>query len=609
MDKNEILQKYFGYSAFRPGQEQLIDAILNGRDVFGIMPTGGGKSLCYQVPALMLPGVTLVVSPLISLMKDQVMALKNAGVNAAYINSSLTPGQIGLAYRNMRVGMYKIIYVAPERLLTDGFLETVSELKISMLAVDESHCISQWGQDFRPSYVQIPEFVRHLPKRPVVSAFTATATERVRQDVERLLELREPLRIVTGFDRPNLCFRVETPKDKQMWLNRFLENRRDQCGIVYCSTRKEVETVCHALCQAGFSASRYHAGLPDEERRKNQEDFVFDRCAIMVATNAFGMGIDKSNVSFVVHYNMPQSLEAYYQEAGRAGRDGAEAECVLLFSRKDIVTARYLIEHPGELPGISEEIRQEQIRQNLVRMNQMADYCKTRECLRGYILDYFGESHPPKCGNCGNCLGDYTQVDITTQAKMVLSCVWHVREKLGYCPGTVLLCQCLRGGKSKRLLELGLNGVSTYGIGRAIAEAHLREIVEALDSQGYLEIDESHGGISLTGKASDVLFRKESVWLRLPTQEVKQAKAHLQTVQADGSLLTQLKALRIRLASTAHIPAYMVFSNATLQDMAEKQPDTPEEFRKVSGVGAVKAEKYGDVFLEEIQNWKQSKLQ
>lgn len=609
MDKNEILQKYFGYSAFRPGQEQLIDAILNGRDVFGIMPTGGGKSLCYQVPALMLPGVTLVVSPLISLMKDQVMALKNAGVNAAYINSSLTPGQIGLAYRNMRVGMYKIIYVAPERLLTDGFLETVSELKISMLAVDESHCISQWGQDFRPSYVQIPEFVRHLPKRPVVSAFTATATERVRQDVERLLELREPLRIVTGFDRPNLCFRVETPKDKQTWLNRFLENRRDQCGIVYCSTRKEVETVCQALCQAGFSASRYHAGLPDEERRKNQENFVFDRCAIMVATNAFGMGIDKSNVSFVVHYNMPQSLEAYYQEAGRAGRDGAEAECVLLFSRKDIVTARYLIEHPGELPGISEEIRQEQIRQNLVRMNQMADYCKTRECLRGYILDYFGESHPPKCGNCGNCLGDYTQVDITTQAKMVLSCVWHVREKLGYCPGTVLLCQCLRGGKSKRLLELGLNGVSTYGIGRAIAEAHLREIVEALDSQGYLEIDESHGGISLTGKASDVLFRKESVWLRLPTQEVKQAKAHLQTVQADGSLLTQLKALRIRLASTAHIPAYMVFSNATLQDMAEKQPDTPEEFRKVSGVGAVKAEKYGDVFLEEIQNWKQSKLQ
>ena len=609
MDKNEILQKYFGYSAFRPGQEQLIDAILNGRDVFGIMPTGGGKSLCYQVPALMLPGVTLVVSPLISLMKDQVMALKNAGVNAAYINSSLTPGQIGLAYRNMRVGMYKIIYVAPERLLTDGFLETVSELKISMLAVDESHCISQWGQDFRPSYVQSPEFVRHLPKRPVVSAFTATATERVRQDVERLLELREPLRIVTGFDRPNLCFRVETPKDKQTWLNRFLENRRDQCGIVYCSTRKEVETVCQALCQAGFSASRYHAGLPDEERRKNQENFVFDRCAIMVATNAFGMGIDKSNVSFVVHYNMPQSLEAYYQEAGRAGRDGAEAECVLLFSRKDIVTARYLIEHPGELPGISEEIRQEQIRQNLVRMNQMADYCKTRECLRGYILDYFGESHPPKCGNCGNCLGDYTQVDITTQAKMVLSCVWHVREKLGYCPGTVLLCQCLRGGKSKRLLELGLNGVSTYGIGRAIAEAHLREIVEALDSQGYLEIDESHGGISLTGKASDVLFRKESVWLRLPTQEVKQAKAHLQTVQADGSLLTQLKALRIRLASTAHIPAYMVFSNATLQDMAEKQPDTPEEFRKVSGVGAVKAEKYGDVFLEEIQNWKQSKLQ
>lgn len=609
MDKNEILQKYFGYSAFRPGQEQLIDAILNGRDVFGIMPTGGGKSLCYQVPALMLPGVTLVVSPLISLMKDQVMALKNAGVNAAYINSSLTPGQIGLAYRNMRVGMYKIIYVAPERLLTDGFLETVSELKISMLAVDESHCISQWGQDFRPSYVQIPEFVRHLPKRPVVSAFTATATERVRQDVERLLELREPLRIVTGFDRPNLCFRVETPKDKQTWLNRFLENRRDQCGIVYCSTRKEVETVCQALCQAGFSASRYHAGLPDEERRKNQENFVFDRCAIMVATNAFGMGIDKSNVSFVVHYNMPQSLEAYYQEAGRAGRDGAAAECVLLFSRKDIVTARYLIEHPGELPGISEEIRQEQIRQNLVRMNQMADYCKTRECLRGYILDYFGESHPPKCGNCGNCLGDYTQVDITTQAKMVLSCVWRVREKLGYCPGTVLLCQCLRGGKSKRLLELGLNGVSTYGIGRAIAEARLREIVEALDSQGYLEIDEGHGGISLTGKASDVLFRKESVWLRLPTQEVKQAKAHLQTVQADGSLLTQLKALRIRLASTAHIPAYMVFSNATLQDMAEKQPDTPEEFRKVSGVGAVKAEKYGDVFLEEIQNWKQSKLQ
>ncbi len=377
MDKRELLQRIFGYGDFRPGQETLIDGILRGQDVFGIMPTGGGKSICYQIPALMLPGITLVISPLISLMRDQVMALKAAGVPAAYINSTLNGSQVQAVYRNLLAGKYKIVYVAPERLDYPGFGNVVSRLEVSFLAVDEAHCISQWGQDFRPSYLRIVGFIENLPRRPVVGAFTATATKQVREDVKRILQLKSPIRMVTGFDRPNLSFDVLHPDLKDRELKRLLARNRGKSGIIYCSTRKSVETVCENLQDQGYLATRYHAGLEEEERTKNQEDFLYDRKTIMVATNAFGMGIDKSNVSLVIHYNMPKSIEAYYQEAGRAGRDGAEAECVLLYSGRDVQTARFLINNSAD----NEELDTAQLeivrKQDLARLDAMVGYCKT----------------------------------------------------------------------------------------------------------------------------------------------------------------------------------------------------------------------------------------
>lgn len=353
MDKHEVLKRYFGHDSFRPGQEPLIDALLSGRDALGIMPTGAGKSMCYQIPALMLPGITIVISPLISLMKDQVASLKEAGVPAAYLNSSLTTGQMSLAMQRAEQGMYKIIYVAPERLEAVSFLRFSRNARISLVAVDEAHCVSQWGQDFRPNYLRIAEYLDALPVRPPVGAFTATATARVREDVVRLLQLRNPVLSTTGFDRANLYFEVCQPKSKYEALRSILYRKRGQCGIVYCATRKNVEEVTDKLLMDGFSAGRYHAGLSDEERQRCQEDFQYDRVAVMVATNAFGMGIDKSNVNYVIHYNMPRSMEAYYQEAGRAGRDGSEAECILLYSGQDIMTAKWMLEHSDPNPDLS----------------------------------------------------------------------------------------------------------------------------------------------------------------------------------------------------------------------------------------------------------------
>lgn len=508
--KESILQRVFGYSAFRGGQEALIDAQLRGQDAFGIMPTGGGKSLCYQIPALLLEGVTLVISPLISLMRDQVMALKNAGVAAAYINSSLTPAQIRLVYRNIRSGMYKIIYVAPERLLTDGFLEAIQTRKVSLVTVDEAHCISQWGQDFRPSYLKIVDFLNILTPRPVVSAFTATATEAVRQDIAQILQLRDPLRVVTGFDRPNLRFEVRRPKQKLPALIELVQQRRDKAGIVYCATRKAVEEVCENLQLNGIAATRYHAGLPDEERRDNQEDFLYDRKTVMVATNAFGMGIDKSNVSYVIHYNMPQSLESYYQEAGRAGRDGAKAECILLYAPGDVQTAKYLIQHPALSGELSQEELEQKQRQDLERLDVMVNYCKTQSCLRGYILDYFGQEHESFCGNCSNCSTELEERDITDQARMILSCVQRMSAKLGYSLGLTSVVRTLLGSRDKRLLQLGLDKLGSYGMLRKLGKDDLRAMAESLESQGYLETDPVHGGVSLTQKAQGGALRGQN---------------------------------------------------------------------------------------------------
>ena len=456
MEKVEVLRQYFGFSSFREGQQTLIDAVLAGRDVLGVMPTGGGKSLCYELPALLLPGLTLVISPLISLMKDQVMALQNAGIPAGCIHSAMSVEELREAYRDTRFGAYKILYIAPERLLTDGFCALAQELEISLLAVDEAHCISQWGQDFRPSYLKILDFLQKLPRRPALAAFTATATAQVRSDIVRILQLQDPVTVVTGFDRPNLRFEVLRPQDKRRALLELLEERRDKSGIVYCATRKGVEQICELLQSRGFAASRYHAGLSPDERRQNQEDYICDRCTVMVATNAFGMGIDKSNVSYVIHCNMPKSVEAYYQEAGRAGRDGAPADCILLFSPGDITTAKYLILNQTENDELTDEERQTVQAQDLIRLEQMTGYCKTTGCLRGYLLDYFGQPHAPRCENCGNCQAEYDLQDLTREAQMILSCVVRVRTRLGYCVGTALLGQVLRGSRAARVRELGL---------------------------------------------------------------------------------------------------------------------------------------------------------
>ena len=402
--KYELLKEYFGYDSFREGQEQVIDSILGGRDVLGIMPTGAGKSVCYQIPALMLSGITLVISPLISLMQDQVAALNQMGIHAAYLNSSLTYNQYLTALKYARAGRYKIIYVAPERLETYEFLAFAMHAEISMISVDEAHCVSQWGQDFRPSYLRIVDFIDKLQKRPIVSAFTATATSDVRDDIIRILKLENPMMLTTGFNRSNLFFQTERPKDKFEALKGYMETFEGQSGVIYCLTRKAVEEVCEKLVQAGYPATRYHAGLSPEERKENQDAFIYDEKPIMVATNAFGMGIDKSNVRYVIHYNMPKNMEGYYQEAGRAGRDGAPSRCILLYSPQDVAVNRYFIDNNNRNDELTEE-EQEFIRKlDEKRLQQMVSYSLTKKCLRTFILNYFGEQGPANCGGCSNCL-------------------------------------------------------------------------------------------------------------------------------------------------------------------------------------------------------------
>lgn len=607
MDKFSILDRVFGYKEFRPGQETLIDGILSGRDVFGIMPTGGGKSMCYQIPALLLPGITIVISPLISLMRDQVMALKAAGVPAAYINSSLSYAQVQAVYRNLLAGRYKIVYVAPERLDAAGFESVAAGLPISFLAVDEAHCISQWGQDFRPSYLRIVNFIQSLPRRPVVGAFTATATKQVREDVERILKLRDPIRTVTGFDRPNLYFDVIHPELKDRELKNLLAARKKKSGIIYCSTRKKVETVCEMLLDNGYKATRYHAGLEEEERTVNQEDFLYDRKTIMVATNAFGMGIDKSNVGFVIHYNMPKSIEAYYQEAGRAGRDGAEADCILLYNSSDINMAMFMIQKDSE----NEELTPQQLeiirKQDMARLEAMIGYCKTNTCLRGYILEYFGQKHPELCGNCGNCSGNFEEVDITREAQMILSCVKRVEDKLGYTVGLNMIGCILRGSKTKRLLEQGLDSLSTYGLMKDRGRSDIHAMIEHLEAEGYLQSDTEFLTLQLTKTAGDVLYRGKTVKMKVeiePEQTVPAAAAKKLTAE-QTDLMDVLKELRMTLAKEAGIPAYVVFSNATLADMARKKPKNMTEFKKVSGVGELKAAWYGKAFLQKIKEYKE----
>ena len=611
MNLLETLKHYFGYDSLRPGQQELMDGILQGKDVLGIMPTGAGKSLCYQVPALMLEGITLVISPLISLMSDQVKALNQAGVHAAYINSSLTENQIHAALAYAAQGKYKIIYVAPERLNTARFLDFAYYADISMVTVDEAHCISQWGQDFRPSYLEIADFLAKLPDRPVVSAFTATATERVKQDITASLHLQNPVTVVTGFDRPNLFFRVVNRKGGKETDNsilNYVKRHEDESGIIYCATKKNVDSVYALLLQYGIAAGHYHAGLSLEERKKNQDDFTYDRIRVMVATNAFGMGIDKSNVRYVLHYNMPQSMENYYQEAGRAGRDGENSQCVLLFSAQDVMIDRMLLDNK-DFSDVDEEdeflIRQRDIR----RLQIMEGYCKTTGCLRNYILEYFGEKTFGPCDNCGNCHREYHETDMTREAKWVVNCVAETRGRYGL---TIVLGTLL-GAKRARLRELGTDKYKSYGALNDHSEAELRALISQMTEMGYLYQTQERYSVLKLGDISPL--RDENTHVIMRTYEEKEPdkkkkpqksvrKRSTDALTAAGyDLFEALRKLRLQIAKEEAMPPYIVFSDKTLIDMCIKCPSNEEEMLEVSGVGENKLKKYGQRFLEEIQKF------
>lgn len=619
-DPRAVLKRCFGYDSFRPNQEQIVDALLEGRDVLAVMPTGAGKSVCYQVPALCLAerakaqgrmGFTLVVSPLISLMADQVRSLNAAGISAAFVNSSLSPSEQNAALERAARGECVLLYVAPERLETLQFARFCADCPPAMVAVDEAHCISQWGQDFRPSYTHISAFVESLPIRPVLCAFTATATKAVRSDIARALDLREPLRVTASFDRPNLHFAVRRAtssgaKGKDAQLAGICRAHAGQSGIVYCTSRRAVEEVCKMLQGEGFSATRYHAGLASEERAANQDDFVYDRAQIIVATNAFGMGIDKSNVSYVVHYNMPLDLESYYQEAGRAGRDGEPADCILLYTPKDVHTCEFLLNKSfDEAADLDAPLREKLRARAKDRLKLMTFYSTTTDCLRQFILRYFDEAAPAFCGNCSNCETNFTTRDVTLEAKKIISCVARLGQR-GRSAGRSTIVDILRGSKAEKIRAAGYDSLSTYGIMANDSAKHVRAVLDGLVQKGILGVETVGGGkytvVTFTQKAADFLHRNDKFELKLPQPEEPAAVRARAGTEAppDPALFAKLKELRAEFAAEANIPAYMVFSNHTLHEMCRKKPQTHDEFLQVSGVGAVKDERWGDAFLEAI---------
>ena len=596
MTKEEALKKYFGHDSFREGQKESVEALLSGRDALCVMPTGAGKSVCYQIPALLQEeGVTIVVSPLISLMKDQVEALRQAGVRAAYLNSSLSRAECSRVLDGMFRGEFRLVYVAPERLESPEFLEVSNRVTVPLVIVDEAHCVSQWGQNFRPSYLKIANYILRFPHRPTVGAFTATATAKVKEDIVKLLKLQTPVCIMTGFDRPNLYFSVERPKKKEQRLLAFLREHDGESGIVYAATRKTVDGLYDLLLKEGVSAVRYHAGLPDEERKRNQEDFLFGRARVAVATNAFGMGIDKSDVSFVLHYQMPKDIESYYQEAGRAGRDGSPAQCVMFYSPQDVITQRFLIEKSEANPELSDEERTLLTERELHRLRQMTYYATTGDCLRRFLLSYFGEAAPAACGNCSGCLSEAKVVDITVDAQKIFSCVIRTGQRYG----RKMLIDILRGSRNERLLSLGLDAQTTYGLLSGLSEREVRERFDYLEENGYLAVTGAEYPIlTVTPACRSVLQNGATLSMRTltPPKKVKEPSSPKKAV-ADPNLYDRLKALRLRLAREQGVPAFVVFSDATLRDMCAKQPRTPEEFLDVSGVGKAKAERYGELFI------------
>lgn len=616
----QILKTYFGYDSFREGQTEIIDTILSGRDALAIMPTGAGKSLCYQVPALLLPGITLVVSPLISLMQDQVKSLNEAGIHAAYINSSLTEGQINKALSFAARGVYKIIYVAPERLETASFLSFALHTPISMVTVDEAHCISQWGQDFRPSYLKIIDFVEQLPGNPIISAFTATATEVVKNDIARILKLKNPNIVVTGFDRENLYYQVEhlTGKQKDIFIQNYIETHPNESGIIYCATRKNVDTLYEKLLKQGVSVTRYHAGMSNDIRKKSQDDFIYDRAQVVIATNAFGMGIDKSNVRFVIHYNMPQSMENYYQEAGRAGRDGEPAKCILLFSAQDVMISKLLL-GSKDFEGMDFQEIDQVKHQDSRRLQLMEGYCMTTSCLRNYILEYFGETTHQPCDNCGNCHQEFEELDMTLDAKWVVGCITEMRGRYGQ----ALVIGTLLGSKKARLKDIGATSYNCYGQLENRTEADLRLLISQMIRMGYIIQTEGEYSVLKAGNIEDLQNKNTKIIIKKfkEKEKISTTKKHKTPFKKDSfsastesssndstatysnrnsALFEALRQLRLQIAKEESVPPYIVFTDRTLIDMCSKLPQNEDEMLNVSGVGQNKLKKYGQRFLQEI---------
>lgn len=599
MDAKEALKVYFGYDSYKPGQGEIIDAILAERDLLAIMPTGSGKSICYQVPAMLLPGITIVISPLISLMQDQVKALNEAGIHAGYINSSLTEGQIAKVYSRTISGGFQILYVAPERLESQEFIDFAGKIDISMVTVDEAHCISQWGQDFRPSYLKIVDFIDSLRKRPIVSAFTATATEEVKNDISCVLKLADPKIVVTGFDRENLYFDVETIKKKDDYVLEYVQKHPDDSGIIYCATRKNVDAIYELLSGAGVPAARYHAGMNHEDRKESQNDFIYDRVSVIVATNAFGMGIDKSNVRFVIHYNMPQSMENYYQEAGRAGRDGEASQCILLFSAQDIMINKFLLDHKDFTETPDEAI--DLIKQRDARRLQiMEGYCRTSGCLRNYILEYFGEKRDEPCDSCGNCHKEYTEIDMTEDAKLVINCVWETKGRYGL----NIILGTLLGADRARLKELGTIKYKTYGALKSRSESELRLLISQLILDGFLYQTADKYSVIRMGDIEQLKDPNTHILIRTykDREPEGQPKRHGRKstdflTKAGYELFEVLRQLRLTIAREEGMPPYIIFSDKTLIDMSVKAPRDRAAMLNVSGVGEAKYEKYGERFI------------
>jgi ATP-dependent DNA helicase RecQ len=658
-DKLTILREKFGYSSFRPGQEEVIDAILAGTDALAVMPTGAGKSLCYQIPALMLEGMTIVISPLISLMKDQVSALKEAGCGAAFLNSSLSGAEYARTMDEIMNGRIKLLYIAPERLQRGERLEFAAD-NIPLVVVDEAHCVSQWGHDFRTSYLQIAGFIKSVKPRPVTAAFTATATGKVRNDIIDSLGLRGAFQINTGFDRPNLYFEVQKPADKTKALLEYLNKQKNSSGIIYCATRKTVEETCGLLLNYGFNATRYHAGLDDEERRQNQDDFIYDRKTVMVATNAFGMGIDKSNVSFVIHYNMPKNMESYYQEAGRAGRDGSPADCILLYSGQDVRINQYLISHSEDEEYADSEIQAH----NMELLKQMTFYAASSGCLRRRMLGYFGEQSKTNCDNCSNCLTEYIETDITAEAQKIISCVYRLKQR-NRKYGKTMIIDILRGSKNEKIRQAGLDSLSTWSLMSDTSAVRIRLILDYLIEKQFLNLEEGEYPVVTPGNCAAVLREEKQVFMKLPKEERKiktnpqkemkgintaeqalhpaptalsAASAYLRyggvlnpsvphslghvrasTVTTslrsslkytddlpapiNENLLEKLKKLRREIAIREAVPAYIIFNDASLRDMCRKKPVSLVQFQSVNGVGQIKLEKYGETFIQLIRDF------